>query len=157
MPDLLSASRAPRALPGRSAQQSEHLMPPLVNIRCVPRTTIDIDASVLRELKNRQRLGNKTLGQLASELLARALAECPARLGDRRARGGAPVLADPHRVPPDRDHPAIFARPLSPDDARSAVERLVSRPHIRVGGELGEFWRTYRRVADDVGPDTMRW
>lgn len=41
----------------------------------VPRTTIDIDASVLRELKKRKRRENKTLGQLASELLARALAD----------------------------------------------------------------------------------
>jgi len=41
----------------------------------VPRTTIDIDASVLRELKRRQRSENKTLGELASELLAKALAD----------------------------------------------------------------------------------
>lgn len=41
----------------------------------MPRTTIDIDASVLRELKRRQRREKKTLGELASELLARALAD----------------------------------------------------------------------------------
>lgn len=46
-----------------------------ISIRCVPRTTIDLDASVLRELKRRQRSEKKTLGQLASELLAKALAE----------------------------------------------------------------------------------
>jgi len=40
----------------------------------MPRTTIDLDASVLRELKRRQRRENKTLGELASELLACALA-----------------------------------------------------------------------------------
>ncbi len=45
------------------------------SIRCVPRTTIDIDASVLRELKRRQRIEKTTLGQLVSELLARSLAE----------------------------------------------------------------------------------
>lgn len=39
------------------------------------RTTLDIDASVLRELKRRQLQERKTLGQLASELLAKALAE----------------------------------------------------------------------------------
>ena len=39
----------------------------------MPRTTIDIDASVLRELKERQRREETTLGQLVSELLARAL------------------------------------------------------------------------------------
>lgn len=43
----------------------------------MPRTTIDLDASVLRELKKRQKREHKTLGQLASELLARALADDP--------------------------------------------------------------------------------
>jgi len=37
------------------------------------RTTIDIDAAVLRELKKRQEREGKTLGQLVSELLAGAL------------------------------------------------------------------------------------
>ncbi|MFP5375723.1 MAG: antitoxin [Acidimicrobiia bacterium] len=40
----------------------------------MPRTTLDIDASVLRELKKRQARERKTLGQLVSELLAIALA-----------------------------------------------------------------------------------
>ena len=40
----------------------------------MPRTTIDIDASVLRELKELRRHERKTLGELVSELLARALA-----------------------------------------------------------------------------------
>ncbi len=40
----------------------------------MPRTTLDLDATVLRELKRRQQKDNKTLGQLVSELLARALA-----------------------------------------------------------------------------------
>ena len=39
----------------------------------MPRTTVDIDASVLRELKKRQERERKTLGQLVSELLAKAL------------------------------------------------------------------------------------
>jgi len=37
------------------------------------RTTVDIDASVLRDLKLRQERERKTLGQLISELLARAM------------------------------------------------------------------------------------
>ena len=37
------------------------------------RTTVDIDASVLRELKRRQERERKTLGQLISELLAKAI------------------------------------------------------------------------------------
>lgn len=40
----------------------------------MPRTTIDIDAGVLRKLKAIQRRDQKTLGQVASELLASAMA-----------------------------------------------------------------------------------
>jgi hypothetical protein len=43
----------------------------------MPRTTIDIDSSVLRELKRRKQLEGKTLGRLVSELLAAALAREP--------------------------------------------------------------------------------
>lgn len=51
----------------------------------MPRTTIDIDASVLRELKRRQRTEGKSLGQLASELLAKALAD------DRGGKAATPL------------------------------------------------------------------
>ena len=40
----------------------------------MPRTTIDIDADVLRRLKAIQHRDHKTLGQVVSELLARAIA-----------------------------------------------------------------------------------
>jgi hypothetical protein len=40
----------------------------------VARTTLDIADPVLRELKERQRRDGRTLGELASELLAQALA-----------------------------------------------------------------------------------
>lgn len=39
----------------------------------MPRTTLDIDSTVLRELKKRRQREHKTLGQLASELLASAM------------------------------------------------------------------------------------
>ena len=39
----------------------------------MPRTTIDVDSAVLRELKKRVRREGKTLGRLVSELLAQAL------------------------------------------------------------------------------------
>jgi hypothetical protein len=39
----------------------------------MPRTTVDIDAQVLRDLKERQAREGSTLGQLISELLAAAL------------------------------------------------------------------------------------
>ena len=39
----------------------------------MPRTTIDIDASVLRELKKLKERDHKSLGEVASELLAKAM------------------------------------------------------------------------------------
>lgn len=39
------------------------------------RTTIDLDASILRELRRRRAREGKSLGRLASELLAKALAD----------------------------------------------------------------------------------
>jgi hypothetical protein len=39
----------------------------------MPRTTVDIDAQVLRDLKERQAREGKTLGELISELLAASL------------------------------------------------------------------------------------
>ena len=39
----------------------------------MPRTTLDLDARVLRELKRRKRASGGSIGQIASELLASAL------------------------------------------------------------------------------------
>ncbi len=47
-------------------------------------------------------------------------------------------------------HPSIFAQPLRPDDAIAAVDRLIDRPHVRVGGELEEFWASYRAMAAEM-------
>jgi len=41
----------------------------------MPRTTIDLEPTILDALKERQRAEGRTLGQVASELLARALAD----------------------------------------------------------------------------------
>jgi hypothetical protein len=41
----------------------------------MPRTTIDLDASVLRDLRRRGQREGKSMGRVASELLATALAE----------------------------------------------------------------------------------
>ena len=41
----------------------------------MPRTTIDLDPAVLRELRRRGASEGKSMGQVASELLARAVAE----------------------------------------------------------------------------------
>ena len=61
------------------------------------RTTLDIDASVLRELRRRGKREEKTMGQVASELLAAAIARPapprdPAALRWRTADLGTPSV-----------------------------------------------------------------
>jgi hypothetical protein len=47
----------------------------LIASRIMPRTTLDLDGSVLSELRRRGRREGKSMGQVASELLARGMAE----------------------------------------------------------------------------------
>jgi hypothetical protein len=49
-----------------------HLMPTVVATR-IMRTTIDLDPTVVKELKRRSKGAGKSMGQLASELLATSL------------------------------------------------------------------------------------
>lgn len=49
-------------------------------------------------------------------------------------------------------HPAIFARPLSLDEARSNVAQLLDLPNVQTVGEQDRFWRRFGEVADDAGP-----
>lgn len=49
----------------------------------MPRTTLDLDPSVLRELKRRKGASGRSIGQIASELLAAALRQ---GTGERKAR-----------------------------------------------------------------------
>ncbi len=46
-----------------------------VSSRIVPRTTLDLDPAVLDELRRRGERDRKSMGQVASELLAPALAQ----------------------------------------------------------------------------------
>jgi hypothetical protein len=46
-----------------------------VSSRIMARTTLNLDPSVLRELKRRREREGRSLGELASELLAKALAD----------------------------------------------------------------------------------
>jgi len=69
------------------------------------RTTIDIDAPVLKDLKRRQKIERKSLGRLVSELLAESLAQYetqkPARPAFRwlsRPMGARVDLADTEAV-----------------------------------------------------------
>ncbi len=45
----------------------------LIASRIMPRTTVSLDATVLRELKRRARQAGKSLGQVISEIVAPAL------------------------------------------------------------------------------------
>ena len=56
-----------------------HLMRYNVASRIMPRTTLDLDPGILRELRRRGAREGKSMGQVASELLARAVAK-PAEL-----------------------------------------------------------------------------
>ena len=58
--------------------------------RIMPRTTLDLDASVLADLRRRSAAEGKSMGQLASELLAAALAAA----GERSAASFAWHSAD---------------------------------------------------------------
>lgn len=64
-----------------------HLMRNGLSSRIMARTTVDIDATVLRELKRLQKREGKPLGQLISELVAGALAR------EEDAREKAPPFA----------------------------------------------------------------
>ena len=47
----------------------------LLASRIMPRTTLDLDGSVLSELRRRGQREGKSMGQVASELLAKGFAE----------------------------------------------------------------------------------
>lgn len=47
-------------------------------------------------------------------------------------------------------HPAIFQKPLSAAEAMANVDDMVSRPHVRTGGEADGFWDSYREVTGAV-------
>jgi hypothetical protein len=52
-------------------------MQQLLSSNIMPRTTLDIDATVLRELKRRRQREGRSIGVIASELLARELSREP--------------------------------------------------------------------------------
>lgn len=60
------------------------------------RTTLDIDPSVLRELRRRGECEHKSMGQVASELLATALARADQGVPIRSFRWRTADLGVPH-------------------------------------------------------------
>ncbi len=49
-------------------------------------------------------------------------------------------------------HPSILRPPLTPREAVTNIDRLVSRPHVRTPGEGVTFWRLFQ----DSGGSTAR-
>jgi uncharacterized protein len=49
-------------------------------------------------------------------------------------------------------HPAIFARPLTVDEATGNVASLLGRRHVRALGETPGFWDTYGTATAGVAP-----
>lgn len=47
-------------------------------------------------------------------------------------------------------HGAIFAKPLSPQDAMQNIEGLLALPQVRTLGEGEGFWNAFRRAASDI-------
>jgi hypothetical protein len=79
----------------------------------MPRTTLDLDASVLRELRRRGARERKSMGQVASEVLA-------AGLGERAPRDPAP-LSWPSRH---------MGRPRIDLDDKEALGRMLDGEYL---------------------------
>ncbi len=83
----------------------------------MPRTTLDLDASVLEQLRRRARVEHKSMGALASERLAGALREDPAK--------GPTPLAWPSRR---------MGAPKVDLDDKEALRRLLDRRDEGIDG-----------------------
>ena len=75
------------------------------------RTTLDLDPAVLRELRRRGAREGKSMGQVASELLARAVAE-----------------GEPAPAPPFGWIVADLGAPLVDLEDKEAVRRVLDEP-----------------------------
>lgn len=47
-------------------------------------------------------------------------------------------------------HPAVFAHPLTPDEAMRNVQTLLGLPQVRVIAEEDRFWEVYRDVVREL-------
>ena len=48
-------------------------------------------------------------------------------------------------------HPAVFATPLSPEEAMANMDELLSLPHVQAPGEGERFWPRFREVSKEAG------
>jgi hypothetical protein len=91
-----------------------HLMLNVLASHIMPRTTLDLDASVLRELRWRGARERKSMGRVASEVLA-------AGLRDRSPASPEPLLW------PSRH----MGRPRIDLDDREALGRMLDEEYLR--------------------------
>lgn len=75
----------------------------LIASRIMSRTTLDLDPSVLTELRSRGKRERKSMGQVASELLASALREPAERSGSPPLRWATADLGTPRVDLEDRE------------------------------------------------------
>ncbi len=47
-------------------------------------------------------------------------------------------------------HPAVFQRPLTPDEAMTNIETLLDHPYARFLSEGEGFWAVYRQLTAEV-------
>ena len=47
-------------------------------------------------------------------------------------------------------HPRIFESPLSPKEAQTNIDALISVPNVHCISELDGFWKTYLEIAGEV-------
>lgn len=78
-------------------------MLPLIASRIMPRTTLDLDPSVLRELRRRGARERKSMGTVASELMAHALADSGKRSAPAPLHWTSRDLGTPHVDLEDKD------------------------------------------------------
>ncbi len=95
-----------------------------------------VDANILVYASNEQAAEHARAKKLVEELIA----------GPALTTLFWPVLLAYLRIV---THPGIFQRPMAPDVAASAIDRLLGAPSVQIVGEGLTFWAAYRNI--DIG------
>lgn len=93
----------PQRFPCESPGASTHLMSRMVASDAMTRSTFDLDPSVLAQLRRRSAQEGKSMGQLASELLAQQLAIQAPSFGASELRWASRGLGVPRVDLEDKD------------------------------------------------------
>src|SRR5436309_1268589 len=104
--------------------------------RIMPRTTIDLDPIVLAELHRRSRRERKSMGRLASEILAAGLAE----RGEPAAEPFEWIASDLGKPSVDLEDEEAVRRILAHDHAIRSLKRPPTRAHRSYSGEQECSW-----------------